>query len=95
MIALSFVGFIDLDLLYIRVIMRYVFQCQMIIYYLYMIRKLNIDNNQKGGKQNNQQKSVQEENPKNKDDETDNVMSREDEKIQDVMLENEKNLQVC
>ena len=89
MIALSFVGFIALDLLYIRVIMRYVFRCQMIIYYLYMIRK-NIDDNQKAGGKQNQQKSVWEENPKNKDDLTDNVMSCEDEKIQDVMQENEK-----
>ena len=34
MIALSFVGFIALDLLYVRVVMRYAFRCQMIIYYL-------------------------------------------------------------
>ena len=59
MIAVSFVGFIALDLLYIRVIMRYAIRCQMIIYYLQMIRS-NITKFQKGEErtQQNQQKSV-------------------------------------
>ena len=36
-LALTFVGFIALDLLYLTVIMRYVYRCQMIIYYLQLI----------------------------------------------------------
>lgn len=38
-IALSFVGFIALDVLYLQVIMRYAYRCQMIIYYLQIIKQ--------------------------------------------------------
>ena len=82
MIALSFVGFIALDLLYVRVIMRYVFRCQMIIYYLYMIRE-KINNIQKGDKQNQQE----DQKPENQDDQK---LSHEVEKTQEAMQENEK-----
>ena len=34
----AIIGFIAFDLLYVRVVMRYVYQCQMIIYYLKMIK---------------------------------------------------------
>ena len=37
LIALTFIGFIALDLLYITVEMRYVYRCQMIIYYLQLM----------------------------------------------------------
>ena len=36
-IAFTFIGFIALDLLYITVEMRYVYRCQMIIYYLQLM----------------------------------------------------------
>ena len=39
MITLSFVGFIALDVLYLQVIMRYAYRCQMIIYYLQIIKQ--------------------------------------------------------
>ena len=53
-IALSFAGFISLDFLYLRVTMRYVYRCQMIIYYLQIIREnvknqLNDENNPEAG----------------------------------------------
>ena len=35
----TFVGFIAFDLLYVTVIMRYAYRCQMIIYYLKMIKR--------------------------------------------------------
>ena len=38
MLVILFVGFIALDLLYARVLMRYAYRCQMIIYYLYAIK---------------------------------------------------------
>ena len=38
LLASSFIGFIALDHLYVIVIMRYVYRCQMIIYYLQMIK---------------------------------------------------------
>ena len=59
-IAVSFVGFISLDLLYLRVIMRYVYRCQMITYYLQIIKRkvkdqLNNENNpEAGGNEDNQ-----------------------------------------
>ena len=34
----AIIGFIAFDLLYVRVVMRYVYRCQMIIYYLKMIK---------------------------------------------------------
>ena len=34
----TFIGFTALDLLYVAVIMRYIYRCQMITYYLQMIR---------------------------------------------------------
>ena len=39
MIVLSFVGFISFDLLYLRVMMRYAYRCQLIIYYLQIIKQ--------------------------------------------------------
>ena len=39
LISLSFVGFIALDILYLQVIMRYAYRCQMIIYYLQIIKQ--------------------------------------------------------
>ena len=46
-IVLSFFGFISLDLLYVCVMMRYAYRCQMIIYYLQIIKQdyLNNENN--------------------------------------------------
>ena len=38
MLVVLFVGFVALDLLYARVLMRYAYRCQMIIYYLYAIK---------------------------------------------------------
>ena len=37
-LGLTFIGFIGLDLLYVAVIMGYVYRCQMIIYYLEIIK---------------------------------------------------------
>ena len=39
LISLAFAGFIALDLLYLRVIMRYAYRCQMIIHYLQLIKR--------------------------------------------------------
>ena len=93
MIALSFVGFIALDLLYVRVIIRYAYRCQMIIYYLEMIKK-NINDFQNGEERikRNQQRSVREnQNLENEGEEItdDNIVSCEDKKAQEVAQENE------
>ena len=59
-LALLFFGFISFDLLYLCVIMRYAYRCQMIIYYLQIIKKrvkdhLNDENNpEAGGSEGNQ-----------------------------------------
>ena len=55
-IVLSFVGFISLDLLYLRVMMRYAYRCQMIIYYLQIIKQKVKDhfNPEAGGNEGNQ-----------------------------------------
>ena len=39
LISLAFVGFVALDLLYLRVIMRYAYRCQMMICYLQLIKR--------------------------------------------------------
>ena len=46
-ILLAFAGFISLDLLYVGVIMRYAYRCQMIIYYLQIIKHKVKDSDQK------------------------------------------------
>ena len=59
-IAVSFAGFISLDLLYLCVMMKYAYRCQMIIYYLQIIKQkvkdqLNNENNpEAGGNEDNQ-----------------------------------------
>ena len=53
-ITISFVGFIALDVLYLQVIMRYAYRCQMIIYYLQIIKQKV--NNFKTDKKANEQK---------------------------------------
>ena len=88
MIALSFVGFITLDLLYIRVIMKYAFRCQMIIYYLQMIKNnINDFQNAEERTKRKQQRSVRENEAEEITD--DNIMSCEDKKAEEVMQENE------
>ena len=39
LISLALVGFVALDLLYLRVVMRYAYRCQMMICYLQLIRR--------------------------------------------------------
>ena len=51
----TFIGFIALDLLYVAVIMRYVYRCQIIIYYLQMIR-----HKVKGIKHSNRKEAMEE-----------------------------------
>ena len=46
-ILLAFAGFISLDLLYVGVIMRYAYRCQMIIYYLQIIKHNILKNDRK------------------------------------------------
>lgn len=56
LLAFTFFGFIALDLLYVKVIMRYVYRCQMIIYYLQLI--LDKVENKKYTKQNEAMEEV-------------------------------------